>query len=67
MGNQRNGFAVVKHPSGEYGFAIQHDEKVIMLSGNPGDLLFWKIEAELQAKETGKEVKVTSADPKLKN
>lgn len=67
MGNQRNGFAVVKQPSGEYGFAIQHDEKVILLSGNPGDLLFWQIEAELQKAETGKEVKVTNVDPKFKS
>lgn len=65
MSNQRNGFVMVKQPSTELGIAIQHDGKVIMLSGNPGDLLFWQIEAELQAEAGGKEVKVTSVDAKL--
>lgn len=65
MSNQRNGFVMVKQPSTELGLAIQHEDKVIMLSGNPGDLLFWQIEAELQAQSGGKEVKVTGVDAKL--
>lgn len=65
MSSQRNGFVMVKQPSTELGIAIQHDDKVIMLSGNPGDLLFWQIEAELQARAGGKEVKVTQVDANL--